>query len=509
MLLEQQCPSYSFICQSSCHCESDVCRVEIQREYDFILSCLIQASDQIPRQRAKGVAKDWWSPELSRLKEQSIDIQSVWLREGRPRQGPVHTERLRIRALYKNAIRCAKKAPKLAAWNRLHTTLADKDNESFWKTWKSIYGKSKGRPAPVVEGESSREGIAGVFKDAFKKNSTPNNAEKVSELNSTFRVKYDEYAAQHTHNCNCSDFSFSFEDIFDAVCSMKKGKCPDDDEIYAEHFMHAPLILFIKLATLFNQMMKHSFVPRQFKFGTIIPLIKDRSGSTCDVNNYRGITISPIASKVFEHALKIEFSRYLETSSYQFGFKKGKSTVHALFCLKETINYYIDHGSRVFCSFLDASKAFDRLVHSGLFIKLIQRGIPKSFLDILIFWYDGLLCRVRWDGFYSEWFSITAGVRQGGILSPDLYSIYVDDLISALQSSGIGCYVANTFAAALFYADDMCVLAPSIKGLQKLLEICGKYCDDWDIRLNPKKTKNMCFGKNITLPHRLLMSDTP
>ena len=509
LLLARQFQSFSFACQSSCHCTNDKCKDEIQKEYDFIRSCMIEASDQIPRKRSAGVAKDWWSPELSRLKNQSIDIQALWLQQGRPRQGPIFNERLRVRAAYKNAIRCAKKAPKTAAWNCLHATLADEDSDAFWKTWKTIYGKNKSRPTPVVEGQSSRDGIANVFKVAFKTNSTPNNAAKVAELNSKFHVKYNEYVTQHAVNCDCSNYTFSFENIFDAVCCMKKGKCPDDDELYAENFMHAPFILFIKLATLFNQMMSHSFVPSQFKSGTIIPLIKDSSGSTCDVNNYRGITISPIASKVFKHALKIKFSDYLSTSSYQFGFKSGNSTTHALFCLKETINFYINHGSRVFCSFLDASKAFDRLVHSGLFLKLMLRGVPKSFLDILIFWYDGLVCRVRWDGALSDWFRITAGVRQGGILSPDLYSIYVDDLISILKSSGIGCYVANTFAAALFYADDMCVLAPSVKGLQKMLELCGRYCDDWDIRLNPKKTKNMCFGRKTNVSHRLLMSGTP
>ena len=509
LLLQHQSPSFSFACESTCHCDNDICKEEIQKEYDFIRSCIINASNQLPRKRSAGVAKDWWSPELSRLKSQSIDIQSLWIQEGRPRHGPIFNERLRVRAVYKNAIRCAKKAPKTAAWNRLHATLADEDSDAFWKTWKSIHGKDKSRPTPVVEGQSSREGIANVFKDAFKKNSTPNNATKVAELDAKFHAKYGEYATQHADKCNCSDYTFSFEDIFDAVCGMKKGKCPDDDELYAEHFMHAPFILYIKLATLFNQMMTHSFVPIQFKSGTIIPLIKDKSGSTCDVNNYRGITISPIASKVFEHVLKNKFAHHLGTSFYQFGFKKGKSTMHALFCLRETINYYISHGSHVFCSFLDASKAFDRLVHSGLFIKLMQRGFPKSFLDILIYWYDGLVCRVRWDGVLSNWFNITAGVRQGGILSPDLYSIYVDDLISVLQSSGIGCYVAKTFAAALFYADDMCVLAPSVNGLQKMLDLCARYCDEWDIRLNPKKTKNMWFGKKINLSHRLHMAGAP
>merc|ERR1712015_193599 len=133
-------------------------------------------------------------------------------------------------------------------------------------------------------------------------------------------------------------------------------------------------------------MLTHSMVPEQFKKGFIIPLVKDNQGNHSDLGNYRGITISPIPSKIFEHILKKVFDKYLKTSNHQFGFKKKKSTSHALFCLKETINYFVDRGNNVFCSFLDASKAFDRIVHSGLFIRLIQREVPKVFLDILIFW---------------------------------------------------------------------------------------------------------------------------
>ena len=215
------------------------------------------------------------------------------------------------------------------------------------------------------------------------------------------------------------------------------------------------------------------------------------------MNNYRGITIAPIYSKVFEHVLHILFNEYLSTSSYQFGFKRKSSTSRAIFCLKETINYYTHRGSNVFSSFLDASKAFDRLVHAGLFSKLLERQVPLIFLDIIMYWYAELKCRVRWGETLGEWFSIMAGVRQGGILSPSFYSLYVDGLVEILAASGIGCHVKNTFLSILLYADDMCLIAPSLKGLQRLLLITEKYCGDWDIMLNPKKSKNMQFGKKL------------
>ena len=137
-------------------------------------------------------------------------------------------------------------------------------------------------------------------------------------------------------------------------------------------------------------------------------------------------------------------------------------------------------------------------MHLGLFVKLMARNVPLQFLMIIVSWYNGLTCRVKWGNCYSGGFEIVAGVRQGGMLSPDFFSIYVDELIEKLRSLDKGCYFFNIFAAAFFYADDMAILAPSIKGLQLLLNVCAEYCSEWDICLNSKKTKNLFFGKRVT-----------
>ena len=204
-------------------------------------------------------------------------------------------------------------------------------------------------------------------------------------------------------------------------------------------------------------------------------------------------------SKIFEYVLQFLFHSFLTTSTYQFGFKKKSSTSHAIFCLQETIDYYTSHGSNVYCSFIDASKAFDRLVHAGLFLKLLRRHVPLLFLNLIMAWYSNLRCRVRWGDTHSDWFCIKAGVRQGGILSPIFYCLYVDDLVDILVGTGAGCYLKLVFLSILLYADDMALLAPSLKGLQTLLSATEQYCKKWDIMLNPKKSKNMCFGKSYEL----------
>ena len=492
-----QWPLSTSPCQASCHCSETKCHETIQAEYDYLLFCLKTAAAPLPRHKPV-VKKDWWTTNLTHLRDQSISIHRRWEALGKPNQGLIHSERLRIRASYKKAIRDAQRAPKQQSWNRLHASMVSNDSNSFWKSWRTLYSKNNSSFPPIVDGQSSKSAIAESFKLHFEKNARPNNEQKVQDLDVKFRSVYSEYSSNHECACDCQKYHASLDNVIDAVMCLKGGKSADDDDISAEHFLNAPFAIFLRLQLLFNAMLIHSFVPSQFTRGSVLPLIKDNNGNRSDINNYRGITISPIASKIFEHLLKSMLSPFLETNPLQFGFKKRSSTIHAGYCLKETINYYVDNDSRVFCAFLDASKAFDRLVHAGLFIKLIARNVPLILLNVIVFWYSNLYCRVKWDTHVSDWFAVKAGVRQGGILSPDFYCLYVEDLISILKSKNVGCHILSVFLAALIYADDMAILAPSVKGLCILLEACSEYCLEWDICLNAKKSKLMYFGRRCS-----------
>ena len=493
------------VCLDKCHCTNENCRYFLQQEYDDLLSCIKAADAALPKHKP-GCKKDWWSSALSDLKKQSQEIHKLWIEEGKPRSGPTNAERIRIRSFYKRSIREAQRLPRQDAWNKIHTSMENDDKNGFWNSWRSLYNKHNSQFAPVVEGCSSKAAIADAFRQSFQANSKPNNDNKVNELNERFASRYEQYDAIHNNNCTCSDYKASLKGVIDAICSMQSGKCADEENVQAEHFKFSSLNFLERLTILFNAMLTHSYVPHQFRRGYMLPIAKDVHGNLGDVSNYRGITISPMMTKVLEFILKGLFEEHLSTSSLQFGFKKKHSTSHALFCFKETVNYYVNHGSHVYCSFLDASKAFDRLVHSGLFLKMLDKKVPKIFIDLVITWYDGLLCRVLWDGQYSDWFAVTAGVRQGGVLSPNFYGLYVDDLICILQSSNVGCYFLGKFAAALIYADDIAILAPSLRGLQKLLSLCERYCLEWDIKLNAGKTKNMSFGSKTQPPSELVLN---
>ena len=125
----------------------------------------------------------------------------------------------------------------------------------------------------------------------------------------------------------------------------------------------------------------------------------------------------------------------------------------------------------------------------------------------MMYWYLNMKTRCTWRQSYSEYFDVLTGTKQGGVLSPRIFSMYMDELIQRLKKKGIGCYILEVFIACLLYADDVCLLAPSRSAMQKLLDICENYCIEYCLSFNVKKSKILTFGKMKSIDINPLMLD--
>jgi len=115
--------------------------------------------------------------------------------------------------------------------------------------------------------------------------------------------------------------------------------------------------------------------------------------------------------------------------------------------------------------------------------------------------------RVQWSNSFSESFRISNGVKQGGVLSPLLFTVYIDTLLSRLKTSSLGCHVGVEFCGAFGYADDIILLSPSRYGLKRMLDICTKYAYEYNVLFNPTKSKlillrhdKKCGQSNSNIP---------
>ena len=91
---------------------------------------------------------------------------------------------------------------------------------------------------------------------------------------------------------------------------------------------------------------------------------------------------------------------------------------------------------------------------------------------------------VNWNGCHSDIFATSNGVKQGGVISPILFCIYIDELLSRLKASNVGC---NMFLGALGFADGMCLLAPTRGSIRVLLDICEHYGNENKVIFNSQK----------------------
>jgi len=235
-------------------------------------------------------------------------------------------------------------------------------------------------------------------------------------------------------------------------------------------------------------------MPSTIRDAVVQPIPKGSKDPSVSAN-YRGIALASSLSKVLEWSILLKWNSYFTTSDLQFGFKPGFTTL-CTGVLKAVVNHYINRGSKVFACLIDASKAFDTVDHAVLFQKLLDRGLPKVLVRLLLSWYKTQQLSVRWSGHSSEYFRVSNGVRQGGVLSPILFTIYLDSLLNSLQSSGRGCYWRQHFSGALCYADDLTILAPSPDALRKMLSDCETYADSHGIRFNVSKTQLICFRRS-------------
>lgn len=187
---------------------------------------------------------------------------------------------------------------------------------------------------------------------------------------------------------------------------------------------------------------------------------------------------------------------FTNISEMQFGFKSKHSTSQCTFVMTEVIHYYNSTGTDVYSVLLDASQAFDRVQYVKLFKLLLQKGICPLYARFLICMYTKQEFVVRWSGCSSNPCTVCNGVKQGGILSPILFIVYIDVLLGRLSASGLGCYIGNVFYGAMGYADDVVLLSPSVGGMDRMLDICSKFSFDYDVLFNATKSKTLIYRSN-------------
>ena len=249
-------------------------------------------------------------------------------------------------------------------------------------------------------------------------------------------------------------YFLSWSEFLNCITKIKAGKATNGF-IKPQHILLSSPTLSLHIHLLFNSCIEHGYIPHEFLGSIITPVVKDSSGNLSDSKNYRHVALSNLFAQLFEHAILQKIGHLLFTDNIQFGFKEKLSTAHALIVLRERVDYFVSHGSNTFVAFMDCSKAFDKISHYGLFLKLMERNVPLCFIDILVYWLSNLTSQCCWASVLSDPFPVISGIKQGGVISPKLFIVYMDELLLSLRKAGVGCHVRSSFVGAIMFADDL------------------------------------------------------
>ncbi|KAJ2950223.1 hypothetical protein O0L34_g11585 [Tuta absoluta] len=497
---------YNEICQkelcninlpSECEkCYNNMCKdighkILIDKLYNDTITVLSQAaiksknSNNVKRKTVKKPTVTGWNKHVRDAHGQARQDFELWSQYGRPKTGVYYDKMCLSKRIFKAKLAWCLKHKEQIKMDILATSHSNKRFDKFWKD----VGKLNIKPRlPVsVEGVSEPKAIANLFKDHFRVPPQPVESRKTANTRQTL-----------SHH---PPLLITAKEVAKIIANMSRGKSPGHDGLSKEHFKYAGVHLPRILAILFNLCIGHSYFPPDFMKTLVVPIIKNKTGDASDKCNYRPISLATITAKVFDGVLDRQLDIHMNLHDAQFGFRAGLSTESAILALKHTVRYYTDRSTPVYACFLDLSKAFDLVSYEILWDKLEKSNLPSELICIFRHWYDNQVNIVRWAGEQSDEYRLDCGVRQGGLTSPKLFNLYMDQLIRELSSMHAGCSIDGVNVNNISYADDMVLLSPSISALRKLLQVCEAYADTHGLKYNIKKSELMVFAAGSSSPN--------
>lgn len=221
-----------------------------------------------------------------------------------------------------------------------------------------------------------------------------------------------------------SDVVITSAEVHGAIFQLKDNKTCGQDDITAEHIKFASKKLYPLVALCFTGLFVHGVLPDSMLSVVLVPVINDKVGKLNSSDNYRPIALASVICWVDLRGMS-----WLLTTS--LALKRKHGTDLCILALKEILDNYNRQNSTMFMCFIDASEASIKHIpnHGKLFLKLSKSGVSDFLTRILVYWQDqDQTMTVRWGNVASAPFHITDGVHKGGILSPFLSNMYMNDL---------------------------------------------------------------------------------
>ena len=296
----------------------------------------------------------------------------------------------------------------------------------------------------------------------------------------------------------------TIEEVKRALNETKGGKAPGMDGVRVEMLKEGGVTVLEWLVRLFNKCFMLSIVPVDWVIACMVPLYKGK-GDMYKCSNFRGISLLSVVGKVYGRVLinRIRDKTENVIAEVQGGFRRGRGCTDQIFTVRQICEKCLGKGKDVYFAFLDLEKAYDRVDRDAMWNVLRVYGIGGRLLRGVKSLYVGSKACVRVGNEVSEWFPVRVELRQGCVMSPWLFNLYIDGVVREVNARALGRGLKlvdgndNEWELnQLLFADDTVVVADSERKLCQLVTEFGRVCERRKLRVNVGKSKVMRYTRN-------------
>ena len=406
---------------------------------------------------------------------------------------------------------------KKAAWKKWKETKKEKDRNEYKKkgaeTKKKIRKKKNSHEKKVAECRKTNPKMFYAFINRAKKTRsrigplTNNDGDVITDPKEQANILNNQYVSVFTRddgvvpsveaeNANgekIEDICVDREVVLRVIDNLKEQSAAGPDGIPPRVIKELRNEIAEPLAILFRESLDTGRIPDDWRDAEVTPIYK-KKGKKSEAANYRPVSLTNVTGKLMERIVKEALTDFIEKndlfSDTQHGFRTGRSVQTNLIEFNNETTKWLDEGKSFDVLFLDYAKAFDKVSHQRLVVKLEAIGIKGKLLMWLKDWLRGRRQRVKVEGEFSEWVEVLSSVVQGSVLGGTLFDIFINDIWKVVLEAIILLFADDTKVAKTVQNED------DAKRMQEIIDRLEEWSIRWGMSFNADKCKIMHVGRN-------------
>ena len=469
----------------------------VETEWSLFKEGVIRCAKEVCGMRKIGGRRrrgsEWWNEEMNQVVAEKRRAFECWLRDDNEQTRARYREKKRE---VKRKVREVKRRAD-ARWGRCLTENFAENKKMFWKEVKNMR----------KEGGKKEETVKDVNGQMLTEEGAVNRrwAEHFEELlnfedDREARITAVAFEQGVPRMGRSNEAPVTKGEVEGALKIMRSGKAAGLDGIAAECLKKGGVAVVEWLVRLLCICLEAGEVPADWRVAAMVPIYKGK-GDKYVCGNFRGISLLSMVGKIYGRVLinRIRDGTEEVLMEEQCGFRRGRGCVDQVFVVRQVCEKYLAKGKDSFWAFMDLEKAYDRVDREAMWRMLSIYGVGGKLLSaVKSFYVDSRAC-VRVGNKESNSFGVKVGLRQGCVMSPWLFNVYMDGVVREVNikvgERGLGLIEGdrgqNWVVNQVLFADDTALVADSEVVLQQLVTEFGRVCDRRKLKVNVDKSKVM------------------